>query len=191
MRVIAGAVKGRILQGVPGDSTRPISDRVKESLFSILDAQDALEGCRILDLFGGTGAVGIEALSRGAAHVTFCEKDRRALAVLRQNLTSTGLAERAEVIAGDAFSFLQRLGMASAPAAFDLIYLAPPQYRQLWERALTLVDAHPRLLAPDGWVIVQIHPKEDRPLALAALVRSDERNYGSTRLIFYRHTPAD
>jgi 16S rRNA (guanine(966)-N(2))-methyltransferase RsmD len=183
MRVITGSAKGRILFGVPGDSTRPITDRVKEALFSILAAQGVLEGCRFLDLFGGTGAVGIEALSRGAAEAVFCEKDRRALAILHKNLALTGLSDQARVVAGDAFAFLQR----TDAAPFDLVYIAPPQYRQLWEKALLLMDTRPTLLAADGQVIVQIHPKEDHPLSLSSLARLDERTYGSTLLAFYGH----
>ena len=185
MRVITGTAKGRTLSSVPGDSTRPVTDRVKEALFSILESQDAVENARFLDLFGGTGAVVIEALSRGAAEAVFCEKDRRALATLRKNLQLTGLAAQARVVAGDAFAFLARADVG----AFDLIYIAPPQYRQLWEKALLLVDARPQMLNEAGQVVVQVHPKEDRLLNLAALCRCDERAYGSTLLVFYDHAP--
>ena len=89
MRVITGSAKGRTLFPVPGDSTRPVTDRVKEALFSILESQGAVEDARFLDLFGGTGAVGIEALSRGAAEAVFCEKDRRALTTIQKNLLHT------------------------------------------------------------------------------------------------------
>lgn len=183
MRVITGSAKGRTLFGVPGDSTRPITDRVKEALFSILAAQDAIAGCRFLDLFGGTGSVGIEALSRGAAAAVFCEKDRRALTILHKNLTLTNLADQARVVAGDAFAFLQRTDEAS----FDLIYIAPPQYRQWWEKALLLLDERPSLLAANGQIIVQIHPKEDHALPLRSFGRLEERVYGSTLLVFYGH----
>ena len=108
MRIIAGAAKGRTLAPVPGDATRPITDRVKSALFSILNSAGLIEGCRYLDLFGGTGAVGIEALSRGAAEVVFCERDRGALRTLQHNLTVTGFSERAQVVPGDAFAYLAR-----------------------------------------------------------------------------------
>src|SRR5512139_2303530 len=108
MRVIAGSAKGRNLASVPGDSTRPITDRTKAALFSILTSAEMVEGKRYLDLFGGTGAVGIEALSRDADEAVFCEKDRKALETLRRNLQDTGLAERARVIPGDAFAYLDR-----------------------------------------------------------------------------------
>jgi 16S rRNA (guanine(966)-N(2))-methyltransferase RsmD len=184
MRVIAGTAKGRHLLSVPGDSTRPIADRVKSALFSILASQEAIRGSRWLDLFGGTGAVGIEALSRGAAAVVFVEKDGSAVQVLGQNLRSTGLGEggRSHVVRGDAFSYLARPGLAP----FDVIYIAPPQYQGLWRKALLTVDARPELLTTRGQAIVQIHPKEDDPdLPLAHLARYDERQYGSTRLAFY------
>lgn len=184
MRVIAGTAKGRQLLSVPGDSTRPITDRVKSALFSILESQGAIRGSRWLDLFGGTGAVGIEALSRGAAAVVFVEKDGRAVQVLGQNLRSTGLAEggRSHVVRGDAFAYLAKPNLAP----FDLIYIAPPQYRNLWQKALLAVDARPDLLTERGQVVVQIFPKEDAPdLLLANLRRYDERQYGSTRLVFF------
>lgn len=189
MRVIAGAAKGRPLQSVPGDSTRPIADRVKSALFSILESQEAIRGHRWLDLFGGTGAVGIEALSRGAASVVFVEKDGRAVQTLGQNLRSTGVGEggRSHVVRGDAFAYLARPEIVP----FDLIYIAPPQYKELWQKALLAIDARPELLTPRGQAVVQIFPKEDNPdLPLVNLVRYDERQYGSTRLMFYTRPSA-
>lgn len=185
MRVIAGTAKGRSLASVPGDATRPITDRVKTALFSILESQGVVSGTRWLDLFGGTGAVGIEALSRGAAEVVFVERSNQAVRVLGQNLSHTGVSDRSHVVRGDAFDYLRR----PALAPFDVIYIAPPQYQSLWQKALLLVDARPELLTPDGQAVVQIHPKEDDPdLALLNLVRYDERQYGSTRLMFYEPT---
>ena len=181
MRVITGSAKGRTLRSVPGDSTRPITDRVKEAVFSILASRDAIEGRRFLDLFGGTGSVGIEALSRGAASAVFCEKDRRALEILQNNLTVTQVAPQATVLRGDAFHALARSDLGS----FDVIYIAPPQYQHLWERALQMIDERPALLSEDGLVIVQIHPKEDHALELKTLIRFDERKYGSTLVVFY------
>ena len=184
MRVIAGTAKGRTLLSVPGNSTRPITDRVKSALFSILKSQNAIQGSRWLDLFGGTGAVGIEALSRNAAQVVFVEKDGRAVQVIGQNLRSTGLGEggRSHVVRGDAFGYLARPELGT----FDVIYIAPPQYLGLWKKALLAVDARPELLADNGQAIVQIFPKEYEPdLVLANLVCYDDRQYGSTRLLFF------
>ncbi|HXF61401.1 MAG TPA: 16S rRNA (guanine(966)-N(2))-methyltransferase RsmD [Caldilineaceae bacterium] len=179
MRVIAGSAKGHKLQPVPGESTRPITDRAKEALFSILG--DWLRDARVLDLFGGSGAVGIEALSRGAAYVCFVERNRKAVQTIQANLQHTKLADRGQVIQGDSFAFLQ----SYQGEPFDLIYIAPPQYQGLWVKALTLVDSRPELLAPFGAVIVQIHPREETPVELARLEEYDSRRYGSTRLIFY------
>jgi len=179
MRVITGSAKGKKLKEVPGDTTRPITDRTKEALFSILG--DWIVGARILDLFGGTGAVGIEALSRGAAHVTFVEKAPAATRIIGENLRATRLATGATVIKGDAFKVLQK----DHPHPFDIVYIAPPQYRQMWIKALKMVDARPELLTADGIAIVQIHPKEFEDLPLENLALYDERKYGSTLLCFY------
>ena len=181
MRVIAGSAKGRTLASVPGDSTRPITDRVKAALFSILNSADMIEGRRYLDLFGGTGAVGIEALSRGATEVVFCERDRAALRTLQQNLTATGFAERGQVVPGDAFAYLMRINLAT----FDVIYIAPPQYQEIWLRALRAVDARPELLCGGGQVIVQVFPKEWTEPGLTHLALRDRRQYGSTALFFF------
>jgi 16S rRNA (guanine(966)-N(2))-methyltransferase RsmD len=179
MRVIGGRAKGRRLHLVPGDATRPIPDRVKEALFNIVgeDIQEA----RFLDLFAGTGAVGIEALSRGAARAVFLDRASAAVNTIRSNLQATGLAGAAEVIQTDSFTWLKR----ARGLQFDYIYVAPPQYQELWSAALTELDRSPTILAPDAWVIAQIHPKEFRPLELKTLSQVDQRRYGSTQLVFY------
>lgn len=185
MRVIAGTAKGKTLASVPGDSTRAITDRTKSALFSILNSADLIEGKRYLDMFGGTGGVGIEALSRGAASAVFCERERQALRILRENLAATGLAERGVVIPGDAFAYLQR----TEAGPFDVIYIAPPQFKGLWRRALELVDARPTLLAQQGVVIIQIFPKEWVDVRYENLVQTDDRKYGSTALYFFKPIP--
>jgi 16S rRNA (guanine966-N2)-methyltransferase len=178
MRVIAGRAKGRKLLSVPGEATRPITDRVKEALFDILSP--FILGSVVLDLFAGTGGVGIEALSRGAARAVFVDSDRRAIRTVRKNLELTGLGEWAEVRRADAFQFIS--GWKGAP--FDLIYVAPPQYHGLWAKALRKLDARP-LAKDDGLVATQIHPKEYEPLSLERHVLVDRRRYGSTELCFY------
>jgi len=180
LRVISGSAKGRRLKDVPGETTRPITDRVKEALFSILfdDVQDS----SWWDLFGGTGAVGIEALSRGAAFVRFSDLNRLPVEVIKANLQACGLGDRAEVRRGDAFAML-----ASLPEhSFDYIYIAPPQYKEMWSKALALVDTNPGWLNEGAWVIVQIDPREYQQFALENLEAFDERKYGSTLLVFYR-----
>lgn len=177
MRVIAGKAKGRRLLAVPGEGTRPISDRVKEALFSILG--EMVEGARFLDLFAGTGSVGIEALSRGAEEATFVELSWQAVKVIRRNLELTSLAERAAIVHQDAFKFLR-----AAEGAYDIIYIAPPQYQGLWARTLQALDERP-IVSPGGQAIAQLHPKEYRPLELETLALLEQRKYGSTLLCFY------
>lgn len=179
LRVISGTAKGRRLRLVPGEGTRPISDRVKEALFNILGAD--IQGAWLLDLFAGSGSVGIEALSRGAAGALLVDKDPRALSTIRENLVATGFGDRAQVIRSDAFALLRD----SPPRPVDYVYIAPPQYRDLWAQALGELEAHPGWLNPDAWVIVQMHPKEARDLGLRRLVETQRRKYGSTLLIFY------
>lgn len=178
MRVIAGKAKGRKLRSVPGPSTRPITDRAKSALFSILG--EDVQGAQFLDLFAGTGQVGIEALSRGADHAVFVELNHTALHVIQANLTLTGLAAQAEVVRGDVFRYL-----AGTPRPFDYIYVAPPQYRGLWIQTLQVIDMFPQWLAEDGWAIVQINPVESEPLELENLILFDQRKYGGVMMCFY------
>jgi len=180
LRVISGTARGRRLKTVPGDTTRPITDRVKESLFNILGPD--VDGAVFLDLFAGTGAVGIEALSRGADYVRFIDRNRLPVNTVRENLKTTGLAENARVIQMDAFEVLK----AENDRKFDYVYIAPPQYKRMWEKALTILDDHIDWLELDAWVIVQIHPKEYGPVPLKRLEEFDQRQYGSTLLVFYR-----
>ena len=186
LRVIAGSARGRKLRLVPGDSTRPITDRVKESLFNIL-SQD-LPGSRWLDLFAGTGSVGIEALSRGAEFVRFIDHDKRAFDIVNHNLELTGLDHIAQVLFQDAF-----LALARRPdQQFDYIYIAPPQYKDLWHQALDALNENPEWMVEDAWVIVQIDPKEYQQVQLQNLSEFDQRRYGSTLLVFYeRHEKSE
>ncbi len=178
MRVISGEAKGIRLNSPPGDTTRPITDRVKESLFNILG--DYIVDCIFLDLFAGTGGVGIEALSRGARSAVFVEKDRRVVKVLKENLNATRLTTHATVVCRDVFKFIKKAEQTS----FDIIYIAPPQYRGLWAKTLWVLDEQP-LLSANGMVIAQIFPKEFEELELHSLSLLDQRKYGSTLLCFY------
>jgi len=181
MRVISGKAKGRKLRPVPGSTTRPISDRVKENLFNLI--QWDVPGSRFLDLFAGTGSVGIEALSRGARQVVFLDTQRAAVSVINANLDHCKLGDSARVIRTDAFVYLSN----DPDGSFDLIYIAPPQYGELWSKALQLLDQRPAWIADEGLAIVQIHPKEYRELPLVNLEVIDQRTYGSTMLVFYSH----
>jgi len=179
LRVISGSAKGKRLKTVPGDSTRPITDQVKEALFNIL-ADEVLD-IDILDLFGGTGAVGIEALSRGAKSVLFLDTSHQAIKVIKDNLQTTRFSQQATVIRGDAFAYIQnpsRLG-------YDLIYVAPPQYKDMWEKAMRLLDENPDLLHDDGQIIVQINPIEWSEQNYENFIEFDRRKYGDTELIFF------
>ena len=180
LRVISGTAKGRKLKDVPGDTTRPVTDMVKEALFNILagDVQDSTWW----DLFGGTGAIGIEALSRGAAFVRFSDLNRLPIETIQANLQTTGFSAQAEVRRGDAFGMLE----AAPTRPFDYVYIAPPQYKEMAWKALQILDANPGWLNDEGaWVIVQIHPREYRKLELQALEEFEQRKYGSTLLVFY------
>lgn len=184
LRVIGGKARGRKLRSVPGDTTRPITDRTKEALFNILGGD--LVDASFLDMFAGTGAVGIEALSRGASHVRFLDIERRAVETIRLNLESTGLCMSSdincvEIQQGNAFNLLQN----HHDYAFDYIYIAPPQYKGLWKRALLLIDSQPGWLAEYAWVIVQIDPVEYEAVNTTGLQEFDQRRYGSTLLVFY------
>ncbi|KPL74337.1 hypothetical protein ADN00_13620 [Ornatilinea apprima] len=184
-RIIAGKARGLRIQSVPGDTTRPITDRVKEALFNII-GQDIVDA-HFFDLFGGTGSVGIEALSRGAAYVRFSDMARAAVTTIKANLQHTRLEANAQVIFGDAFALLKQ----KPDHRFDYLYIAPPQYKQLWVRALREVDANPGWMDPSGWVIVQIHPVEYEEVPLEHFVEFDQRKYGSTLLIFYEFKKSD
>ena len=181
MRVISGRAKGRKLKKVPGDTTRPIMDRVKENLFNILG--HTVAGTHWLDLFAGTGQGGIEALSRGAAEVVFIDSARPAIRTIQENLRLTGLEKGAQVVPADAFIYL-----AQPPdAPFDVIYVAPPQYREVWIEVMRVLDKQPAsYLTVGGIVVVQIDPKEYRDLALNNLALYDQRRYGNTQLCFYQ-----
>jgi 16S rRNA (guanine(966)-N(2))-methyltransferase RsmD len=178
MRVIAGKAKGRRLTDVKGPGTRPITDRAKSALFSILSYD--VQNSRFLDLFAGTGQVGIEALSRGAEHASFVEYGQEAVRSIYANLRLTGLEERASVERVDVFRYLTGI-----PQSFDYIFIAPPQYRQLWIKTLLQIDNIPAWLAEDGWVIVQINPIEYQPMEFTNLHLFDQRTYGSVMLCFY------
>lgn len=187
MRVISGRAKGRKLAPVPGDKTRPIQDRIKENLFNLL-GPFFVPGTRWLDLFAGTGQVGIEALSRGARQVVFIDMAREAIATIHRNLKHTQLTEGATVMRTEAFTYLR--GEQFEP--FDLIFVAPPQYRELWQEVVEIIDQRPaRFLTEAGIVVVQLDPREIVALNLTGLSLYDERSYGNTTLQFYERADLD
>lgn len=184
MRVISGRAKGRKLAMVPGQKTRPIMDRIKENLFNLLGPH-AVPGTRWLDLFAGTGQVGIEALSRGAAEAVFLDTERAAIKTIHENLATTRLERWARVLRMDAFAYMRSAQMQP----FDYIFVAPPQYRDIWKKVVIAIDQDvEQALNEGGLVLVQIDPREYEPLALRSLRLLDQRTYGNTMLCFYEAT---
>jgi 16S rRNA (guanine966-N2)-methyltransferase len=176
MRIISGQWRGRPLDAPKGDTTRPTSDRAREGLFSMLTSRlGSFEGLQVADLFAGTGALGLEALSRGAAHCTFVEKDRAALDTLRRNLDRLGAGDRAE-IRGQAVEHLP-----PPPRPCDLIMLDPPYGTGL---AQTGLDRAAAWLAPGGWLSVELHGES---LIVPEGLESDaERRFGKATLLLLR-----
>lgn len=187
MRVIAGSAKGRRLVVPAGESVRPTADRVREALFSSL--QPILRGARVLDLFAGSGALGIEALSRGAEHATFVEPDRKALEAIKTNLETATLTDRADVIAGRAVAHLRTLDPGNGtPGRIDLAFLDPPYALGDEELADVLTALQPAL-APDATVIVERDSRSDPPRWPAGMEPAEPRAYGSTTLHRAVHHP--
>lgn len=179
LRIIRGTARGMKLRDVPGDSTRPITDMVKEALYNIIG--EDIVGSTMWDLFAGTGSVSLEALSRGAKLARMTDKDRYAIDTLRKNLEHTRLTEKGKVIRADVLLTLKR----TPDTTFDYIYVAPPQYKEMWIEVMMSLDTNPDWLVNDGWIIVQIHPREYQDLNLLNFEVFDERKYGNTLLVFY------
>ncbi len=184
MRIVAGRHRGRRLLAPPGEKVRPTSDRAREALFNILShGRLAVEGipfagAAVLDAFAGTGALGLEALSRGAAEAAFIEDDREALAILRQNIAALGEGDRARIVPGDATR------PPLAPSAYPLAFLDPPYRSGLTAAALTALDAA-GWLTPDALAVVELAARE-RLTPPAGFTLVDERVYGAAQLLFLR-----
>ena len=194
MRVIAGKYRGRKLKSPPDSRTRPTSDRLRETLFNILSPR--IEGARFLDLCAGTGAVGIEALSRGAEHVTFVDQSRRMCSLIKANLDALHSEGAAEVVASEATSFLSKrakkiapsltVGLLPRPGAFHIIFFDPP-YAANYEAVLSFIADHRRqLLSDKNTVIVEHHKKKDLPDEFGSLERYRTLKQGDSVLSFYR-----
>ena len=182
MRVISGIAKGRILR-VPKGKIRPLSDQAKEALFNILAPR--VEGCDFLDLFAGSGSVGIEALSRGARLSIFVEMDRRSVDVIRKNLSDLGLDDRAEVFALEVRRGLKILGKKQAK--FDIIFLGAPYGSPVTSQTLKLLGKLD-LLKPEGVVIAEHRFKQIVDEKFEALIRFRQERYGDTMFSFYKVT---
>lgn len=175
MRIVGGTLGGRVLRAPPGHATRPTSEKVRQAIFNILPD---LEGARVLDLFAGSGALGIEALSRGATHATFVDSGKPALEALRRNLGDLGVADRATVLAQDAVVAAKRV---TDPVGF--VFVDPPYASDLASRA---VLALPPATVADAWIVIEHDRRHAPPDALGSLLRTDERRYGDTLVSFYR-----
>lgn len=176
MRIIAGEWRGRTIKAPPGRVVRPTSDRAREAWMSIV--HPALSGARVLDLFAGTGALGLEALSRGAAHADFVEESARVARVLDANITALGAGERATVHRGDALRFAERAGreVSAGGLRFDIAFADPP-----WRSNLALAAANLWLASPFATIFGVEHEA-----AVNLPGGSDSRRYGDTAVTFYR-----
>ncbi|NLJ40988.1 MAG: 16S rRNA (guanine(966)-N(2))-methyltransferase RsmD [Clostridiales bacterium] len=181
MRIIAGRSKGRILKSVKGRNTRPTSDKVKESVFNII--QDRLQESVVLDLFAGTGNLGLEALSRGAEKVVFVDKNGEAIKTVKENCIALGYKGQSEIIRNDVLRYLpelKRLGMV-----FDIIFMDPPYHIGLGEKVLSSIEDL-NILDGTGIVVAEHDAKVILPHRQAGLLRYDQRRYGGTMVSFYR-----
>lgn len=177
MRIITGSARGRRLITLEGASVRPTPERVKEALFSILQFQ--MEGRRVLDLFAGSGQLGIEALSRGAKEAVFVDAGKEPVSVVTKNLESTGLTDRAQVMHMDFSAFLLRRN-----EPFDIAFLDPPYRTGLLERALPMVAA---VMNPGGTIICE-HPSDEKlPETAGDFIKEKDYRYGKILLTLYRH----
>ncbi len=176
MRVITGTARGRALRTLEGDEVRPTTDKVKESMFNII--QFEVEGRKVLDLFAGSGQLGIEALSRGAESATFVDVAKEPIAVVKENLQKTGFLSKAEVVRSDSLSFLRMTGKK-----FDLVFLDPPYSTGLLQKALDLVGD---VVAEGGTVICESPFGEEMPESPSGLTKHRDYKYGKIALTVYR-----
>jgi 16S rRNA (guanine966-N2)-methyltransferase len=183
MRIVGGQFRGRVLATPGDDRTRPTSDRVREAVFNILAhgvADFALEGVRVLDLFAGTGALGVEALSRGAAYCLFVEEDAEARGTIRRNVEAFGLTGITKIFRRDATA----LGPAENRGTFGLVFLDPPYGKGLGERALASASAG-GWLTPDAVAVME--ERKDTVIALPVdFTAIDQRSWGDTQVVFAR-----
>lgn len=181
MRVITGTARGHKLKAPKGMATRPTADRVKEALFNMLEHK--VLNSRFLDLFAGSGSIGIEALSRGASQAVFIEKNTPAWQIIRENLNHTGLTDRAETYRQDAVTALDMLGKKGR--TFDLIYVDPPYLKGYEENVLRKIETC-GLLAEEGIVAVESSKNDLLPEQVGQLIIVRREKYGDTLLNFYR-----
>jgi len=186
MRVIAGEHKGRPLAAVPGKGTRPTTDKVKESIFNMIGPY--FDGGWALDLYAGTGGLGIEALSRGMEKAVFVEIDSRAFAVVKENISALRLEQKAELYRNDSRRALKAL--AKREIQFDAVFLDPPYAKQKIEEEIAILQES-SLLAPDAWIVAE-HDADDRLAETIGDCRCERSAvYGDTRISIYRFDPQE
>ncbi len=178
MRVIAGRAKGRQLQTPKGMSTRPTGAKVREAIFSVLASK--ITNKRVLDVFAGTGAMGLEALSRGAKEATFIEKDRAAQKALKQNIENIGFCEEVKIFNGDCLKFLPDMR-----GPFDLVFLDPPYNKGYVNKIMPLL-AKPGFLAQEGIIVLETAAKEKEIPADDCWLLQKESKYGDTAVLYYQ-----
>jgi 16S rRNA (guanine966-N2)-methyltransferase len=179
MRIVGGDFRGRVLKAPEGMDTRPTSEKVREAIFNILPDMIDRE---VLDLFAGSGALGLEALSRGAEFATFVEKSRNAAQVLKSNIQKLGLEDRTRVVTGDALDLIKR-PLAQRP--YSLVFLDPPYKSDLAVRAATFLEKD-KYLDSDAVVVIEHDREHAPPESLGSLLRTDQRKYGDTMVSFFR-----
>lgn len=184
MRIIAGHAHGRRLKAPRGLHTRPTSARARESIFSRLAVRIDFGGVRVLDIFAGSGSLGIESFSRGAAHVTFVDSSRDAVAAIRANLAQLDLSDRARIVVSDVRRALGELGRSHE--SFDLVFVDAPFKNDMSAEVLALLAEH-QLVAPGGWVVVEQSKRApSAPPAPKAHERAFVATLGDHRIAFYR-----
>lgn len=179
MRVISGISRGCKLKSPEGLATRPTTDRIKESIFNIM-APDLYE-CRFLDIFSGSGAIAIEALSRGAKEAVLIDNSDKAMAVIKENLTHTKLIDKAETLKADVFAALNVLGAKGRQ--FDIIFLDPPYASGLYSQVLSAIVEH-KLLDEDGYIIAE-QSSGDEPAEVSGLINYRIKDYKTSKMAFY------
>lgn len=183
MRVIAGKAKGRILKSVPGMNTRPTTDKVKESIFNMIVPY--LQGGIVLDLFAGTGGLGIEALSRGMDHGIFIDHDRKSIEVIKSNIEAAGFTEAAEIYKNEAERAIKAL--EKRKIQFDLIFLDPPYKLEILERLIgKLIQS--RLVSPNGMIVCEHDSKVQMSDEIESAQVIKRAEYGSTGITIYRNS---
>jgi len=186
MRIIGGSHRGRKLVPWEESGIRPMRDFVRSALFNILT--DFIVDAQFLDLYSGTGSVGIEGLSRGAVRAVFVDRSKAACAIVRRNLDMLGLLDAGEVIEGDSNWVVRDLGLRGR--RFDVVFIGPPYYNELAPATLEAL-ADGKVLAEDAIVVAEIHKRETAAKSYGVLSCVDDRRYGDNRLLFYRLDDTD